>query len=360
LGTASLAQIYTLLESILGGKMESTLAQLDDFYANGQDALGIVQGLMDTTHLLTRLKLVPTLTTSPTLTELERTRAIPLASSINMANLSRLYQLLLHTLPEVKQAEQPYQALQMAIARIAYLAPLPPLDKLLHQAQTTIANHTQSPQPQSAGAMATPTSDDSLSERSELSESPTRRSPKRSEGEGGQLPQGVDAGAKAGSNSLPIVSAGLVGQEKTLHHQQTLASLPQTWPALVKLVRTEKPGLAAALENQVRCHAIQGTALTLTVEKGLLQTPDLLQQLRTVLKATTNTPWQIQTTTHNSPPSTSENTPNNTLTITEQLHKNTEELKQNAAHDPQITSILEMFPGAEIESVNSPTTYPSN
>ncbi|NBX85820.1 MAG: hypothetical protein EBQ80_01020, partial [Proteobacteria bacterium] len=182
---------------------------------------------------------------------------------------------------------------------------------------------------------------------------PTRRS-------SAQLPQGVDAGAKAGSNSLPIVSAGLVGQEKTLHHQQTLASLPQTWPALVKLVRTEKPGLAAALENQVRCHAIQGTALTLTVEKGLLQTPDLLQQLRTVLKATTNTPWQIQTTTHNSPPSTSENTPNNTLTITEQLHKNTEELKQNAAHDPQITSILEMFPGAEIESVNSPTTYPSN
>ena len=46
---------------------------------------------------------------------------------------------------------------------------------------------------------------------------------------------------------LPVVSAGLVTHEKDI----MVAALPQDWSGLVKLVRPQKPMLAAAHESTV-------------------------------------------------------------------------------------------------------------
>jgi len=303
LGVADKGRVFDLLDALMGGTPEAALAIVDDLYAGGTDALGVVQGLLEALHLVTRLKIVAALRDSATLTEMEKTRAVPLADALGMANLGRAYQLMMQALQDVKQAERPYEALAMACVRVAYLAPLPAMETLLGQAEAAAGN-TDAPARASAGAAA------------------------------------VEPATMA--RDLPVVSAGLVGREKDIQHDVQAAALPKSWAAVAKLVATTKPALAAALERQVRCMAMEGSRLELAVGKGLQSPADLLRDLRLTLNDLTGAAWQLVQVEDNGEGGV------HLATVRQDEDR---ARHAAAAEDPAVASVMGMFPGAELESV---------
>jgi len=306
LGLADRVRVYELLEHVLHGEQTPALAVLDGLYSGGQDATLVVQGMLEVLHLITRLKIVPGLRDASVLSELERTRAVPLAEKIGLPNLSRAYQLLVTVAQEVKLAERPYEALMMAMVRVAYLASLPELSKLMEGGQAVLE---EAAKPESVGQNA---------------------------GAAVVVPA-METSGTAAPWEMPVVAS--VEVPRVLER-----AVPGDWSAVVALVRQERVGLAAALGQQVRCRAVDATAheLVLTVDKGLHEAADLLRQLKEVLRAATGVNWQvIQEVAGDEAP----------MTLREISAREGELRKQVVAEDPLVKEVMGMFPGAVVEEV---------
>jgi DNA polymerase III subunit gamma/tau len=125
LGIADRGLVFDLLESVLRGDASAALAQLDGLYRGGADPLMILQDLLDRSHFLTRLKLVPEAGAGDPIVDGDRERARPLAEKLTMPVLARVWQMLLKGLEEVQIAPSPIQAAEMVLVRLAYVADLP-------------------------------------------------------------------------------------------------------------------------------------------------------------------------------------------------------------------------------------------
>lgn len=159
LGQADRSQVYDLLAAALAGDAQTALTRLGDLYTRGYDPFLVLQDLQRTTHLVTRLKVVPGLATATSLTEVERMRGTALAETTSLETLARTWQMLLTAAQEVKLADRPLEALEMALVRICYLAPLSAVDTLLGQNQPTQALNAPATQPVATPAVqaTTPT-----------------------------------------------------------------------------------------------------------------------------------------------------------------------------------------------------------
>ncbi len=131
LGLADRTGLLDLYEALMKGDMPQTLAFLDKQYELGADPLVVTQDLLNLTHWLTRVKVLPDLAQDITLPEAERVRGTALAATLSMASLTSAWQLLLRGIAEVKQADNPIIALEMLLIRFAFLAELPPLTQVI-------------------------------------------------------------------------------------------------------------------------------------------------------------------------------------------------------------------------------------
>jgi len=136
LGQAGAVQIFALVEKLLSGDAAGTLADLQTLYHNGHDPVLVTQDALRALHLLTRLKIIPELKNSATLTEVERSVGVPMAESMPLDGIGRAYQMLLTALEEAKKAPRPMEAIEMAMVRVAYVAPVPALQTLLQSLGT--------------------------------------------------------------------------------------------------------------------------------------------------------------------------------------------------------------------------------
>jgi DNA polymerase-3 subunit gamma/tau len=135
LGLADRALSFDLLEAVLGGDPAKALAILRDLYAAGADPAVSIGDLLDVTHWLTRLKVLPDLANDATVAELERRRGAALAEKLPMPVLARAWQMLLKGLAEVRGAPAALAAAEMVLVRLAYAATLPPPADILAQLQ---------------------------------------------------------------------------------------------------------------------------------------------------------------------------------------------------------------------------------
>jgi DNA polymerase-3 subunit gamma/tau len=281
LGVADRAQVWQLLEDLLTERLEAALARCDALYTAGTDALALLQAMLEALHLMTRLKVVPALAASAKLSELERRHAVPLANGLNVAQLSRVYSVLLQALSEVKGAERPFEALSMALVRVAYLAPLPPLHTLLKQAEVQ--------------------------------------------------PLGMD---RLPTDNRPPPTDNLVPD-------------PTDWASIVKLVRAQKPGLAAVLEQQVRCDSVGDRVADIHVQNGLHKPEEIVRQLREVLSSATGHPWQFVLMA-----GMAERTVPLPPTLAETAKAEHAAKLEEAASDPNISGVMTMWPGAEVIAID--------
>ena len=107
LGLADRTAIIDLFEALIRGDAPPALDLLADLYRDGADPLVVLQDLLDFTHFLTRVKLVPSIAKQAGTAEAERVRGTALAGTLNMPVLSRAWQMLLKGVGEVQTAPSP-------------------------------------------------------------------------------------------------------------------------------------------------------------------------------------------------------------------------------------------------------------
>ncbi|MGD9539202.1 MAG: DNA polymerase III subunit gamma/tau [Alphaproteobacteria bacterium] len=125
LGLADRAQVIELFEQLMGGDPAAALRNLEAQYAAGADPSVVLADLLEFTHWLTRLKVVPEAADDPTAPEAERAKGRELSAKLSMAALNRAWQILFKGAGDARFAADPLQAVEMTLIRLAYAANLP-------------------------------------------------------------------------------------------------------------------------------------------------------------------------------------------------------------------------------------------
>ena len=125
LGLADRIQVFDLFEALMAGEIKSALDGLARQYAAGVDPLVVLQDLLELTHWLTRVKVVPDAAGAINVPEAERKRGADLAGRLSMPVLARCWQMLMKGLGEARVAPNPLSAVEMVMVRLAYVAELP-------------------------------------------------------------------------------------------------------------------------------------------------------------------------------------------------------------------------------------------
>lgn len=130
LGLADRQQSFILYEKLLSGDIAGTLECLQTQYTNGATPIVILQDLIDITHLLAKVKIIPEFINDASISENDREKCKQLCSA-PISILSKIWQMLIKGLSEIQYANVQIDALEMILMRISYSASLPsPADLL--------------------------------------------------------------------------------------------------------------------------------------------------------------------------------------------------------------------------------------
>lgn len=145
LGLTDRQQTYELYEAILSGNIEAALRNVQKQYTSGATPSVILQDLIDITHLLAKVKIIPGFINDPVVSENDRLNCRKL-NAAPISILSKIWQMLIKGLSEISYAPVQIDALEMIIMRLAYSSGLPSPAELLKElkkkstiAQTPIA-----------------------------------------------------------------------------------------------------------------------------------------------------------------------------------------------------------------------------
>jgi len=125
IGSADKTATFRLLDILLSGKTGEALEEIRKQYTAGSDPLLMVQDSLEVTHLITRVKVASSALTDIALSQHDREAAKAMADKLTMPVLTRLWQMLLKGITEVKMAPSPLSALEMLVVRVSYAAQLP-------------------------------------------------------------------------------------------------------------------------------------------------------------------------------------------------------------------------------------------
>ena len=132
LGLADRQQTFALYEKLLEGDIAAVLQNLHILYENGASPLLVLQDMIDITHLVAKVKILPDFMGDSSLSETDREMCKKLnAAPINI--LSKIWQMLIKGLSELQYATVQIDALEMILLRIAYSASLPSPAELLKE-----------------------------------------------------------------------------------------------------------------------------------------------------------------------------------------------------------------------------------
>jgi DNA polymerase-3 subunit gamma/tau len=306
LGLADRSQTFELLESVLSGAIADALGHFDKQYQDGADPVALFEDLLEITHFLTRIKILPTVTDNPDVPEIERTQGNAMASNLSMASLARAWQILLKGLGEVRMAPSQKQAAEMVLVRLAYTANMP-------------------------------TPEEAIRKLSEGQSSVTTGVPTLS----------APASSPPGNQAMVVSGGG--GAQAAQHPTPQSEAVTETQPANSPHLETFGDVLALAdemREGMLRTHLISDVRLV-HFEQGQIefspgpQAPrDLAQSLSAFLRKHSDQRWMV-----------SVSAEKGSDTISEQRVSALEDLHAEVSKEPLVKAVLEMFPGAILDEV---------
>jgi len=307
LGTADSGAVLDIFEAVMAGRTADALDGLGALYDAGADPLSVLQDLLELSHWITRVKLVPKAADDPAVSEMERTRGREMAEKLGVAVLSRAWQMLLKGVGEVQRAPSALPAAEMVLIRLAHAADMPPPAEIVKKLEGGEAAAPQSP-PQGAAPSA---------------------------------PPGGGAQAVAGGGAR-VQAAPQEESAPALMPEQAAATTledPPNFAALVALFATRR-------EIQVRNH-LHANVHLVSYEPGRLEfrpaadaPRDLPGQVLNFLRAWCGNHWQVSVSQEQGAP-----------TLAEQELMAKDAAHQQAAENPVVRAALEAFPGAKIERV---------
>jgi DNA polymerase III subunit gamma/tau len=335
LGLADRSQLFDLVDSLFAADAKGALAQFATMYEAGLDPLSALQDLLELTHWITRVKLVPEIADSPVVSEVERLRGRALAERLSMGELSRAWQMLLKGITEVQEAPAPVQAAEMVLVRLAYASNLPLPADLVRQLQSGAPAEARAPQAPASGGRA---KSEALAPRLEAAPPPE------------PVPQ---ADGRRTSRSAPTAPApakapramGGGGSAMAAVQQQPPSAAeperprPQSFRAVVELCAERREAiLQANLVKNVHLVQFEPGRLELRLEP---QAPaNLPNRLGALLTEWTGTRWVVAISGEAGEPTLGEQA------AAAELQQRTEVL----AH-PLVQAAMAAFPGATLEAI---------
>ncbi len=326
LGLADRTRIIDLFQSLASGDIAAAFREFRDQYDTGADPVVVLSDLAEFVNFVTRVKIVPATADNLALGETERTRGRDFAAKLSMRVLSRMWQMLLKGIAEVKDATRPQAAAEMVLVRIAYAADLPTPDEAIKMID---ANGGGSP---ALGGGNTG---------------------------GSAAPRGgaTMLAPAASSDGAPLraVSTMRAGGDNALRAQlsapaPTLAPTPapaEAAPALrlnsfadiVELAGKKRDlQIKSALEGDVRLVRMEDGRLELALERSAARS--MINDLQRKLEQWTGRRWAVIVSNDAGQP-----------TLREQAQAAKARLKDGAHADPRVQAVLSRFPGAQIVEV---------
>ncbi|WP_439816598.1 DNA polymerase III subunit gamma/tau [Zavarzinia sp. CC-PAN008] len=290
LGLADRDRIFDLFQHVMAGRMAEALAELRSQYDAGAEPLVVLEDLLETTHWLSRLKAVPDAGEDATTTELERSRGEALAAQLDLATLSRVWQMLLKGLNEARNAPSALSAAEMVLIRLCHAADLPNPADLIRELTGGPGGAPYRPPPAGGGG-----------------------------GSGG--------GARA-SNVVALRPRDVVAEPQALPD-------PEDFAAVVRLVGDRKEAvLFSHLTSKVRPLAFAPGRLELNLGTA---PQNLTRDLAAKLKEWTGKPWTVIA-----------GDGQGGATLSEQQRAADAALRLRTQEDPLVRAVLSAFPGAQL------------
>jgi len=317
LGTADSAAVFDIFEALMNGRTAAALDGLGTLYDSGADPLSVLQDLLELSHWITRVKLVPKAADDPSVSELERVRGREMAGKLGVAVLSRAWQMLLKGVGEVQRAPSVMPAAEMVLIRLAHAADMPPPGDIIKKLEG------EAPVAPAGGDSGAP--------------APGAQAP------GGSGQNGGGAQAVAGGSAQTAVAPQAEVSSPAPDADQAPQALadPQDYRALVGLFATNR-------EMTLRNHLYANVRLV-SYEPGRLEfqpiehaPSDLPGQVLNRLREWCGNHWQV---------SVSRDQGGDTLAEQDQAAESA--AYEQAAENPIVRAALEAFPGARIERVTS-------
>mgnify|MGYP002424933748 FL=1 len=301
LGLADRSQTLTLFENLVNGNMEAVLKDISEQYTNGATPMIVLQDLINITHDLAKVKIIPALLNSTSLSEIEKKTFATLSTSCSLAVLSKIWQMLIKGISEINMAPSAVEALEMILLRVAYSASLPTPYEILNEVKknSDLAGTSSVYSGQSAllqnSAAAVPVS------------VPPSGTEKKND-----LTATVSAGETSGFNTVEDLLRYLEGTKKAL--------------------------IEYSIKHDVCIREFSDGHIAMNIAPAIHQ--DFIMNLHKLLSEATGRQWEIEIIKGDLGE-----------TIADKEKSAAEATKKNVSEYPLVKKILEEFKGAKIETV---------
>ncbi|MGG6898403.1 MULTISPECIES: DNA polymerase III subunit gamma/tau [Rhizobium] len=330
LGLADRARIVDLFGHIVKGDVSAALAEFNSQYEAGANPVVVLTDLADFTHLVTRLKYVPDAADDPSLSEVERTKAMEFAQGVAVTALSRIWQMLLKGIAETENASRTAGAAEMVLIRLAHAAHLPaPEDAARRLAEFSDGNGGSRPSPSApmgnGGGAAVSYQGNAIAR---AVETPAPR----------PAPSAPVAMLRAVPNTQPYSQP--VGRIEQKPAEAPKPLVPINSMADIAELASQKrdPKLKALVRAFVRPVKLEPGRLDVSLTSGAPGT--LLNELAVKLKEWTGIHWIVSLSREEGEP-----------TLVEAEANAQKQRVADARQDPDVAAILAQFPGAKIIDV---------
>jgi DNA polymerase-3 subunit gamma/tau len=360
LGLADRTVTYDLADAVLRGAIAEALALVAAQYRAGADPVEILSDLLDLTHWCTRIKVDPACVEAPGAAEAERVRGSEIAERLSMAEATRLWQMLLKGLGEVRTAPSPLQAAEMVLIRIAYASRLPTPAEALGGAPPVRgsggAGAAGAGRPAAAAPAAAPRAAEAKAaapggaarpERSPLPQGPATASMAA----GAPAALAVAPAPRAEAELRPPPAPAAASKSPDRAGGDDAADLPgrplASFAAVVDLAREEREAiLYGHLIADVHLVRFAPPRIEIRLSEGA--SGDLVRRLREFLGRQTGQPWLVTVSHEPGAP-----------TLLEQRQRLEADRRREVAADPLVRAVLAAFPGARLGEIHTAAPAPS-
>ena len=152
--------ITDIMKIIISGDTDAALKRADEAYQAGSDMSLVLGDMMEWTHWATRGKIAPASMEAAPYTPDQKSQMKEIANAATLNTLSRIWQVMIAAVPELKAAGNPKQNFDMLLVRMINISELPPISQILESAVATkFVAPTVAPAPKPQFATATELAD---------------------------------------------------------------------------------------------------------------------------------------------------------------------------------------------------------
>ncbi len=141
--------VVNFMQTVLSGDVNAALNKLDEIYNNGADLTMLLNDMMEWTHWATRM--YPSLrlqdATSSPYTADQRETINKINEKISLNTLSRIWQVMIASVPELQASGNQKQCFDMLIVRLMHIADMPSIPELLKQQDKEVVQQKPAEQP---------------------------------------------------------------------------------------------------------------------------------------------------------------------------------------------------------------------